>query len=166
VPSTGLTSVNLLLGFARVNVLVSSLVSRFAAVLSLVCFGVREVSFLAWTGLTGVGAFMWKSSSPICPDETGLTGESDQSDRCWSGADRVALSVAFSSRFRWLLAPRTSSTAVATWSWPTWVVESETCFGLSCSSCWSSHLFREDFFFENTSRSAAIYEENQSLQEL
>jgi hypothetical protein len=26
-----------------------------------------------------------------------------------------------------VLAPRTSSTLVATWSWPTWVVESETC---------------------------------------
>jgi hypothetical protein len=28
-----------------------------------------------------------------------------------------------------LLVPRFSSTPVATWSWPTWVVESETCFG-------------------------------------
>jgi hypothetical protein len=28
---------------------------------------------------------------------------------------------------RCVLVPRTSSTPVATWSWPTWVVESETC---------------------------------------
>jgi hypothetical protein len=28
-----------------------------------------------------------------------------------------------------LLVPRTSSTPVATWSWPTSVVEPETCFG-------------------------------------
>jgi hypothetical protein len=27
-----------------------------------------------------------------------------------------------------LLVPRISSTPVAMWSWPTWVVESETCF--------------------------------------
>jgi hypothetical protein len=31
--------------------------------------------------------------------------------------------------FQWLLVPRTSSTPMAVWSWPTWVVESETCFG-------------------------------------
>jgi hypothetical protein len=41
---------------------------------------------------------------------------------------RAASSVAFSSLGRWLLVPRTSSTLVAVWSWPTWVVESETCF--------------------------------------
>jgi hypothetical protein len=44
---------------------------------------------------------------------------------------RVASSAAFSSPCRWLLVSRTSSTFVATWSWPTWVVELETCFG-SC----------------------------------
>jgi hypothetical protein len=27
------------------------------------------------------------------------------------------------------LVPRTSSTPVVAWSWPTWVVEPETCFG-------------------------------------
>jgi hypothetical protein len=47
-----------------------------------------------------------------------------------SGA-RVASSTAFSSSCRWLLVPRTSNTPVAAWSWPTWVVESEKCFG-SC----------------------------------
>jgi hypothetical protein len=40
-----------------------------------------------------------------------------------------ACSAAFSSRFRCVLVPRTSSTQVAMWSWPTWVVESGTCFG-------------------------------------
>jgi hypothetical protein len=34
---------------------------------------------------------------------------------------------------------------MAMWSWPTWVVESETCFGQLCSSCWSSHLLRKEF---------------------
>jgi hypothetical protein len=28
-----------------------------------------------------------------------------------------------------VLVPRTSSSPMATWSWPTWVVESETCVG-------------------------------------
>jgi hypothetical protein len=45
-----------------------------------------------------------------------------------SGA-QVASSAAFSSRCRWLLDPRTSSTPVAVWSWPTWVDGSEKCFG-------------------------------------
>jgi hypothetical protein len=42
---------------------------------------------------------------------------------------RVASSAAFSSLCRWLLVPRTNSTPVFAWSWTTWVVESETCFG-------------------------------------
>jgi hypothetical protein len=45
------------------------------------------------------------------------------------------------------LVPRTSSTPVAMWSWPTWVVESEMCFSESSSSCWSSHPFREEFLW-------------------
>jgi hypothetical protein len=42
---------------------------------------------------------------------------------------QVASSATFSSLGRWLLVLRTSSTLVAAWSWPTWVVVSETCFG-------------------------------------
>jgi hypothetical protein len=60
------------------------------------------------------------------PAWTGLTGGCDRCGRC---ATRVACSAAFSGRFRWLLVLRTSGTPVATWSWPTWLVESETCFG-------------------------------------
>jgi hypothetical protein len=69
---------------------------------------------------------------------TGLTGKLHWPDRCrdllWKfsvqchGA-RVACSTTFSSRCRWLLVPRVSSTPVAVWYWPTLVVESETCFG-------------------------------------
>jgi hypothetical protein len=41
----------------------------------------------------------------------------------------VSSMVHFGARkVRWLLVPRTSSTLVAALSWPTWVVESETCF--------------------------------------
>jgi hypothetical protein len=43
----------------------------------------------------------------------------------------------------YVLVPRTSSTPVATWSWPTWVVESETCVGSRV------HLVGASIFFEN-----------------
>jgi hypothetical protein len=66
---------------------------------------------------------------------TGLTG----SGQC----ARVATSAAFSSSGRWLFVPRTSSIPVAAWSWPTWVVESETCFGSRV------HLVRVFISFEN-----------------
>jgi hypothetical protein len=39
-----------------------------------------------------------------------------------------------------LLVPRSSSTSVAMWTWPTWVV----CWK-PCSSCRSLHLLREEF---------------------
>jgi hypothetical protein len=86
----------------------------------------------SYAGQTGVGSF--------CGSSQVLSGCSsrDRSDRCcstvWlvqSSGARVAWSDAFSSRCRWLLVPRTSSTPMATWFWPTWVVESEMCFG-SC----------------------------------
>jgi hypothetical protein len=65
------------------------------------------------------------------PAGTGLTGVCDRSDWCSPVAARVGFSAAFSGRLWWLLIPRTNSTPVAAWSWLTWVVESETCFG-SC----------------------------------
>jgi hypothetical protein len=46
VPLTVLTGVDPSWVFARVNVLVSSLVSRLAAVLSLVYFGAQDVGFV------------------------------------------------------------------------------------------------------------------------
>jgi hypothetical protein len=115
-------------------------------------FGISRLG-LVWlvscTGLTGVGAFLWKSSSLA-----GVTRCVSGGCRVirpwpvwpvWSVAAQVACSVAFSSRFQWLLVPRTSSTSVVTWSWPTCVVESETCFDQSCSSYWSRYLLREEF---------------------
>ena len=45
-PLTSLIGADSLLSFARVNVLVSSLLSRVAVVSSLVSFGAREVGFL------------------------------------------------------------------------------------------------------------------------
>jgi hypothetical protein len=101
------------------------------------------------TSLTGVGAFLWelpslarvtrlkiegdpvhlRRLSPEDPTGTGLTGAGDRSHRCWLVAAQVGFPAAFSSRCRWLLVPRTSSTPVAMWSWPTLVVESKTCFG-------------------------------------
>jgi hypothetical protein len=65
-----------------------------------------------------------------------VSSSRDQSDQCFSpvwpmqiNGGRGSSSAAFSSPCRWLLVPRTSSTPVAVWSWPTWVVESEKCFG-------------------------------------
>jgi hypothetical protein len=107
--------------------------------------------FLAWTGLTGelhhcyqCRGLLWKFSD---------FSSRDWSDRCcspvWpvlcSGA-RVACSTAFSSRYRWLFVPRTSRTPVATWSWPTWVVESETCFGSCVRLVGVSISFEKKFY--------------------
>jgi hypothetical protein len=44
-----------------------------------------------------------------------------------------------------VLVPRSSGTLVATWAWPTWVV-SRRCVLEACSSCWSFHLLREEFY--------------------
>jgi hypothetical protein len=52
VPHTGLTGVDSLLSFARVNILVSSLLSYVDAISSLVQFGAREVK-LADLGFPG-----------------------------------------------------------------------------------------------------------------
>jgi hypothetical protein len=62
-----------------------------------------------------------------------------------SGA-RVACFVAFSSRCRWLLVPRTSSTPFAMWFWPTWVVESEKCFGSRVRLVGVSTSFEKIFY--------------------
>jgi hypothetical protein len=64
----------------------------------------------------------------------------------WSGAARVAVFAAFSGRLRWLLVPRTSSTPVTTWSWPTWVVESETCFGYRVHLVGVASSFEKNFY--------------------
>jgi hypothetical protein len=45
-----------------------------------------------------------------------------------------------------VLVPRTSSTPVATWSWPTWVVESETCVGSCVHLVGASISFEMNFY--------------------
>jgi hypothetical protein len=66
--------------------------------------------FLLSTGLTGV---------------TGLTGAGHRSDRCSTGSKPckfpLCVLVCFGSE-GCLLVPRSSSTPVAAWAWPTWVV--------------------------------------------
>jgi hypothetical protein len=54
VPLNGLTGADSLLSFARVNILVSSLLSCVAAVLSLVRFGAQYV-YLVDLGFPGLG---------------------------------------------------------------------------------------------------------------
>jgi hypothetical protein len=81
--------------------------------------GPREVTEAFWnaccaavvaTGLTGV---------------TGLTGAGHRSDRCSTGSKPckfpLCVLVCFGSE-GCLLVPRSSSTSVAVWAWPTWVV--------------------------------------------
>jgi hypothetical protein len=45
-----------------------------------------------------------------------------------------------------VLVPRTSSTSVATWSWPTLVVESETCIGSRVHLVVASISFEKNFY--------------------
>jgi hypothetical protein len=97
------------------------------------------------TSLTGVGAFLWKSSSP--PAET---GEGDRFDRCWSGSARVSLSTAFLSSFWWLLVPRTNSNPLATWFWPTWVAKLETCFDCHVRLVGVAISFEKNFYLPFT----------------
>jgi hypothetical protein len=84
--------------------------------------------------------------SPEDPAGSGLTGVGDRSDWCWSAAARVGFSAAFSGRLQWLLVPRTSSTLVAAWSWPTWVDESEICFGSRVRLVGVSISFKKNFY--------------------
>jgi hypothetical protein len=92
------------------------------------CFvpGPREVTEALWnnccaavvaTGLTGT--VHW---SDRCH---GLTGAGHRSDRCSTGSKPckfpLCVLVCFSSE-GCLLVPRSSSTSVAAWTWPTWVV--------------------------------------------
>jgi hypothetical protein len=91
--------------------------------------------FLTWAGLTAelywpdrCRGLLWKFSNFAMLLQQGpvwsvLLTSLTSASQC----ARVASSAAFSSWCRWLLVPRTSSTPMATWSWPTWVVESEMC---------------------------------------
>jgi hypothetical protein len=84
-------------------------------------FVVRLLQPPAWpalsTGLTGV---------------TGLTGAGHRSDWCSTSSKPCKFPLCVLGCFGLegcLLVPRISSTPVAMSSWPTWVVESETCVG-------------------------------------
>jgi hypothetical protein len=105
--------------------------------------GPREVTEALWniccvaaaaTGLTGV---------------TGLTGAGHQSDRCSTGCKPCKFPlcelVCFGSE-GCLLVPRISSTLVATWSWPTWLVDSETCVGSCVHLVGVSISFEKNFY--------------------
>jgi hypothetical protein len=46
-----------------------------------------------------------------------------------------------------VLVPRTSSTPMAAWSWPTWVVESETCVGRRVHLVGASISFEKNFYW-------------------
>jgi hypothetical protein len=71
-----------------------------------------------------IGVWIWRSWPEGC-----CSSQEPRSWPVWSVVARVACSVEFSSRFSWLLVPRTSSTQVGVSSWPTWVIELEACFG-------------------------------------
>jgi hypothetical protein len=62
VPYTGLTGADSLLSFARVNVLVCSLLPCVVVVSSLVHFGAREVRFVFWGFLAIVGVYAYQTS--------------------------------------------------------------------------------------------------------
>jgi hypothetical protein len=69
------------------------------------------------TGLTGVKPFC--GSLQLSPAGTGLTGGAHRSDRCWSVDSRLVFHCVLGCV---RLVPRFSSTPVATWTWPIWVV--------------------------------------------
>jgi hypothetical protein len=72
------------------------------------------------TGLTGVEPL--SVSCPVSPAGTGLTGGSHRSDRCWSVDSRFGVPLRSRVGRVRVLVPKSSSTPVATWAWPTWVV--------------------------------------------
>jgi hypothetical protein len=80
---------------------------------------------------------------------TGLTGACHRSDRCSTSSKPckfpLCVLVSFGSE-GCVLVPRTSSTSVATWSWPTLVVESETCVGSRVHLVGASISFEKNFY--------------------
>jgi hypothetical protein len=88
--------------------------------------GPREVTEALWNACyaadvaTGLAGIVHRSDRV-----TGLTGAGHRSDRCSTGNKSckfpLCVLVCFSSE-GCVLVPRSSSTSVAAWSWPTWVV--------------------------------------------
>jgi hypothetical protein len=80
---------------------------------------------------------------------TGLTGKGHRSDRCSSGSKPCKFPLCVFMSFGsegCVLVSRTSSTQVATWSWPTLVVESETCVGSHVHFVGASISFEKNFY--------------------
>jgi hypothetical protein len=101
---------------------------------------------------TLVVRMLWPPALPALPTGltgvTGLTGAGHRSDRCSTGSKPckfpLCVLVCFGSG-GCLLVPRSSSTSVAAWTWPTWVVSRRRVFRSLCSSCWRLYLLREEF---------------------
>jgi hypothetical protein len=100
---------------------------------------VRLLQPPAWsalsTGLTGV---------------TGLSGVGHRSDQCSTGSKPckfpMCVFLSFGSE-GYVLVPRINSTPVAMWSWPTLVVESETCVGSRVHLGRASISFEKNFYW-------------------
>jgi hypothetical protein len=96
------------------------------------------------TGLTGVEPL--SESCPVSPAGTGLTGCAHRSDRCWSEDSRFGVPLRSRVGRVCVLVPRSSGTPVATWAWPTWVSESETCIGSRVHLEGVSISFEKNFY--------------------
>jgi hypothetical protein len=83
----------------------------------------------------------------LAPEGTSLTDAAHWFELCSPVVLELLVLLRFSSRSRWLLVPRTSSTPVATWSWPTWEVELETCFGSHVHFVGVSISFEKNFYW-------------------
>jgi hypothetical protein len=98
--------------------------------------------FEVWGSLE-LGRHVWQiwgfyGSCQVSPAGTSLTGGVGRCGSSWCSA-------AFSSPWRWLLVPRASSTPVPAWSWPTRVVELETCVGSRVHLVGASISFKKNF---------------------
>jgi hypothetical protein len=91
----------------------------------------------------------WPSLSSGLTGATGLTSAGHRSDRCTTGSKpcnfplRVLVSFGLEGC---LLVPRISSTPMSTWSWPTWVVDSEMCVGSRVHLVGVSISFEKKFY--------------------
>jgi hypothetical protein len=167
---TGLTGVGYLWDLPRVNCLTRvalglGVVGQFLVCLKLFCYALCRV-FLPCILCFGsvfvprpreVTEALWKTCCAAAV-AIGLTGPVHRSDRCHRTGSKLCkfplcVLVCFGSE-GYSLVPRSSSTSVAAWAWPTWVVSQrrvlEAVFVLleswkSCLSCWNPHLLQEEF---------------------
>jgi hypothetical protein len=81
---------------------------------------------------------------------TGLTGVGHRSDRCSTGSKSCKFPLCVLVCFGLegcVLVSMTSSTPVATWSCPTWVIELETCVGSRVHLVGASICFEKNFYW-------------------